>query len=377
MRKILFVATVVRLHINVFHLPCIRWFHDQGWKVYVAARNDFENPEDCLIPYCDHYYDIPFERNPWKIGNIKGFRKLQNLIEKEHFELVYCHTPVGAMLSRIANAPFRKKGTKCIYMAHGFHFYSGAPLLNWLIYYPVERFLSRFTDGLITINQEDYRRAQKFHAIKTVLIPGVGIDLGRFQGEGQAKQELRKRLSISEEQFVLMSVGELSERKNHMVVIKALARLKEYDILYLICGDGPLQEQLQAEAEKLGIGNRVRLLGFRQDISELLAVADVFVFPSLQEGLPVAMMEAMASGLPIVASEIRGNKDLLQNNQGGYLVKAREPGQFAEAVVKMMQTPGKRDEMGKHNIEVIKNYSQEAVLQKMKKFFNEVVGGLC
>lgn len=376
-RKVLLVATVVKIHVNVFHIPCLKMFQEQGWETWVCSRNDFDNPKDCVIPHCDHYIDIPFERNPLKPGNVKAYRMLRKIVEKEQFDLIYCHTPVGAMLARLAGISARKKGTKVIYMAHGFHFYNGAPLLNWMIYYPAEKFLSRFTDGLITINQEDYRRAQKFHAGKTILIPGVGIDLDKFQKKEPTRQEIRNKLGIPEIKIILMSVGELTKRKNHMAVIEALACLKEYDILYVVCGDGPMKARLRARAEELGVRERVKLLGFRKDIAELHKMADIFVFPSLQEGLPVALMEAMASGLPIVASRIRGNEDLIQNNRGGYLVKAQDSKQLAEAISKMIKNPEQRDKMEKRNLEIIKHYGQNAVLQKMKEFFNEIVGGIC
>lgn len=376
-RKVLLVATVVKIHVNVFHIPCLKMFQEQGWETWVCSRNDYDNPKECVIPCCDHYVDIPFERNPLKPGNVKAYKMLREIIEKEQFDLIYCHTPVGAMLARLAGISARKKGTKVIYMAHGFHFYSGAPLLNWMIYYPAEKFLSRFTDGLITINQEDYRRAQKFHAGKTILIPGVGIDLDKFQKKEPTRQEIRNKLGIPDGKIILMSVGELTKRKNHMVVIDALARLKEYDILYVICGDGPLKAQLRAKAEELGVRDRVKLLGFRKDIAELHKAADIFVFPSLQEGLPVAVMEAMASGLPIVASKIRGNEDLISNNQGGYLVNPTDSEQVAKAIEKMIQNTKKREKMEERNLEIITKYGQETVLQKMDEFFDEIVGGVC
>lgn len=376
-RKVLLVATVVKIHVNVFHIPCLKMFQEQGWETWVCSRNDFDNPKDCVIPHCDHYIDIPFERNPLKPGNVKAYRMLRKIVEKEQFDLIYCHTPVGAMLARLAGISARKKGTKVIYMAHGFHFYSGAPFLNWILYYPVEKFLSRFTDGLITINQEDYRRAQKFHAGKTILIPGVGIDLDKFQKKEPTRQEIRNKLGIPERKIILMSVGELTKRKNHMAVIEALACLEEYDILYVVCGDGPMKARLRARAEELGVRERVKLLGFRKDIAELHKMADIFVFPSLQEGLPVAVMEAMASGLPIVASKIRGNEDLISNNQGGYLVNPMDSEQVAKAIEKMIQNPKKRKKMEERNLEIITKYGQETVLQKMDEFFDEIVGGVC
>lgn len=180
-KKVLFVATVVKTHINVFHLPYLKMLKEMGYKTYVAAKNDFVN-EPCVIPYCDNYIDIPFERNPLNKNNISAYRMLKKVIDKENFDIIHCHTPVGGALTRIAARKSRKKGTKVIYTAHGFHFYKGAPLKNWLMYYPAERFCSYFTDALITINKEDYALAQrKMKAQKIYYIPGVGIDLNKFQ----------------------------------------------------------------------------------------------------------------------------------------------------------------------------------------------------
>lgn len=158
MKKVLFVATVVRLHINMFHKPFIRWFHEQGWQVDVAANNDYDNPNECVIPFCSHYYVMPFERSPFKRGNWAAYRQLKSLLDREHYDIIHCHTPMGSVIARLAAGSARNKGTKVLYTAHGFHFYDGAPLVNWLVYYPIERILSRRTDLLITMNQEDYRR---------------------------------------------------------------------------------------------------------------------------------------------------------------------------------------------------------------------------
>ena len=199
----------------------------------------------------------------------------------------------------------------------------------------------------------------------------------KFQKKEPTRQEIRKMLGISEEQIVLLSVGELSRRKNHMVVVEALEQLKKYNILYLICGDGPLSSQLRARAEELGVEDRLQLLGFRNDVTDIYKAADIFVFPSLQEGLPVALMEAMASGLPIIASRIRGNEDLISDDRSGCLVKAQDSVAIAEAVSEMIQKPSKRRKTAAYNYDLIKNYGLTAVSQKMKEFFNEIVGEVC
>lgn len=177
MKKVLFVATVVKTHIMEFHIPYLKMFKEMGWETAVAAKNDYEVPEDCVIPYCDTYYNIQFERNPMALGNIKAYKCLKKVIDEGEYDIIHCHTPVGAMMTRLAAKQARKKGTKVLYTAHGFHFFKGASAVNWLVYYPVEKWLSRYTDVLITINKEDYARAQTFKAGKVCYVPGVGIIL--------------------------------------------------------------------------------------------------------------------------------------------------------------------------------------------------------
>ena len=138
MKKVLFVATVVKLHIMVFHIPYLEWFKKNGYEVHVAARNDYDNKDECIIPFCDRFHDLPFERSPIRKNNLQVYKDLKNIIDTEQYEIIHCHTPMGGAIGRLAARSARKKGTKVIYTAHGFHFFKGAPLVNWLAYYPAE-----------------------------------------------------------------------------------------------------------------------------------------------------------------------------------------------------------------------------------------------
>lgn len=373
MKKVLFVATVVRMHINVFHTPYLKWFQEHGWDTTVAARNDYENPDDCIIPYCNHYVEIPFERNPFKKNNLKAFSELKKLIDEEEFDLIYCHTPVGAMITRLAAVSARNKGSKVVYMAHGFHFFKGAPLSNWLIYYPVERVLARLTDMILTINNEDYCAAQKFHIKNVEIVPGVGIDLSRFTPSSEKKEELRNNFEIDNSQFVIMSVGELSDRKNQIVILQAMARLKNPDITYVICGDGSNRELLENTAKELGISKQLKLLGFRHDVNELYNVADAFVFPSLQEGLPVSVMEAMAMKLPVIASKIRGSEDLVDTRKGGFLIEKNSINKYAQAIDYMYKHRDKLGKIGSYNQKKVQQYSIDAVVSVIMEKILKIV----
>ena len=242
---------------------------------------------------------------------------MKKLCSKNNYDIVHCHSPIGGMIARFACRRARKKRTRVIYTAHGFHFYKGAPLRNWLIYYTAEKIAANFTDTLITINKEDYNRAKKkFRVNKVEYVPGVGLDLNKFKKTIFDKKLKLQELNIPQNSFVIMSVGELNKNKNHEVVIRAISEIANPNIHYIICGEGNLEKHLRDLSKLLGIEKQVHLLGFRKDIHVIHKVSDLFVFPSLREGLSVALMEAMGSGLPIVCSEIRGNIDLVQEKQG-------------------------------------------------------------
>ncbi|WP_455655805.1 glycosyltransferase family 4 protein [Phascolarctobacterium sp.] len=313
-KKVLFVATVVKTHINIFHLPFLKMFKEHGWEVHVAAKNDFID-ESCVIPNCDQYFDINFLRSPFSKQNLIAYKQLRQIIQENKYDIIHCHTPVAGVLTRLAAR--NSKDTTVIYTAHGFHFYKGAPLLNWLIYYPVERFCAKFTDKLITINQEDYTRAKSWSLRnngKVYYVPGVGVDIEKIHNISIDKEHKKNELGIPNGVKVLLSVGELNENKNHEIIIKTLSKLDDKDFIYLICGKGKLKEHLQNLAQKLGIGDKVKLLGYRTDVLEICKIADLFIFPSGREGLPVSLIEALACGVPCVASDIRGNRDLLDSD---------------------------------------------------------------
>lgn len=364
MKKVLFVASVVKKHIMVFHLPYLEWLKLNGYETHVCAKNDYDNSEECIIPHCDKYFDIPFERSPFNLKNIDAYKQLKKIIDDNEYDSIHCHTPIGGVLARLAARETRKNGTKIIYTAHGFHFFKGAPLKNWLMYYSVERLMARYTDILITINKEDYAIAQGFKAERVVYVPGVGVDVEKFASMTIDREKKRAELDIPDNAVALVSVGELSKRKNHAVVIKAIARLKMRNIVYMICGQGDLDLYLKKIAKDLGVN--VRFLGFRKDISEIFAASDIFVFPSSQEGLPVALMEAMAAGLPVVCSNVRGNTDLIENGRGGYLVDPEDVEGFAEAIKKTVESSSS---MGRLNNEIIKKFDLAIVKEEMKKLY--------
>lgn len=314
--KILYVTTVSST-INAFFKHHIGMLINEGHNVDIACNannwpiDDFYNELGCA------FFQVDFSRSPLSKDNIKAYGQLKKIIYDGNYDIVHCHTPNASVITRLVCRKKRNKNElKVFYTAHGFHFYKGSPAINWMLYYPVEKFCSRFTDKLITINTEDYSLAKKkFKAKEVCYVPGVGIDLSRFENVKVDRNAKRREIGVPEDAYLLFSVGELNENKNHQIVIKAVAKLNNPNIHYAIAGVGDKKEYLEDLANKLGISNQLHLLGYRKDVPELYTIADVFCFPSIREGLSVSLMEAMASGLPIICSSIRGNVDLLKNFQ--------------------------------------------------------------
>ncbi len=375
-KKVLFVATVVKTHMMQFHIPYLKMFQDMGWETAVASRNDYEDPADCQIPYCDTFYDIPFERLPWKKKNLQAYRMLKAIIDEGNFDIIHCHTPVGAMIARLAAVSARKKGTKVIYTAHGFHFFKGAPLLNWLLFYPAEWFLAPITDVLITINKEDDTRARKhLHAKRIEYVPGVGICTEKFTGSPELRQEKRQELGVGDSDFVMLTVAEMTANKNHIAVLNAMALLKEkaefQHIHYLICGRGAMWESLENSARELGISHHVHFLGYRTDAPALYCASDLFVFMTYREGLPVALMEAMCSGMPIVCTKVRGNTDLIEDGVSGTFTE-NDPQALADAILELYHDPEKRKLYGAAAAQAAKQYDEGIVHKQVQDIYLSV-----
>jgi len=364
--KILYVTTISNT-VNLFLIPHIKILIDQGHQVDVAFNIEQEVKPEIYSMGCK-VHKLPLERSPLKRDNFRAYKMIKNIISSEGYDLVHTHTPVASAIVRLACRNLNN--VRVFYTAHGFHFFKGASLKNWLIYYPVEKWLSKYTDTLITINEEDYKRARNhFKAKRIDYVPGVGLDTKKFEKIDIDKSEKRKELGIPQEAFVVLSVGELNKNKNHETVIRAIAKLNNPNIYYVICGVGLLKEYLKSLSKKLGVERRVLLLGFRTDVAEICKASDIFAFPSYREGLPRSIMEGMASGLPCIASNIRGNTDLIENGKGGFLCKPDDQGEFAKAIEKLVNDEKLRKDISSVNLEVIKNFSEKVVNNRMNEIY--------
>lgn len=370
MNKVLFTATVDS-HILHFHIPYLKWFKEQGFEVHVAS---FGNKE---IPYADKKYNIPFSRSPWSFDNIKAYKMLKEIINDNSYRLIHCHTPVGGVLTRLAAKKARTRGTRVIYTAHGFHFYKGAPLKNWLLYYPVEKWLSRHTDCLITINEEDYNLAvrKNFKAGSIEKVDGVGVDLNRFTPQTEElKRKLRREYGFGEDDFILICVGELNHNKHQDLIIDAVALLRQKipTIKLLLAGDGNKKEEYENKVKKMGLGDCVFFLGHRNNIPDLFRAADVAVSASRREGLPVNIMEAMATGLPLIVTDCRGNRDLVNEGENGFVISLDDAGNMADRIEEVYKNTKLRDRFCKENLRRVKKYSLEVVKSSMIYIYTKV-----
>ena len=374
MKKFLIVAHYSRFLVQ-FELNDVRLLQLMGFEVHYATNYQQEDMFSGAIKIIQEngviLHQIDFVRSPYNIpANIKAYRQLKNLMVKEKFSGVHCHTPMAGALARLAANATRTK--PILYTAHGFHFYKGCPLKNKLIYQTAETFLARYTDAQITINQEDYAAAQKFPLRgKAYYVPGIGVDVKKISSMQVDRATKRKELGIPEDAFVFVSVGELNENKNHRTVIRAFAKTDMANSYYLICGEGELKQEHLKLTEELGVSDRVRFLGFRTDVSEILRSCDCFVFPSFREGLSVSLMEAMAAGLPCIASRIRGNVDLLPDSR--YLFESSDEAALCQLMCDVVDGVQVRQECTR-NKKILEQYDVRNVSEQMKKIYTELLG---
>ena len=357
--KILYLSTIIGT-IDSFLIPHLRLLSEQGHVVDVAGNFTTKISKE-LKTATKNCYNLPLQRNPLNINNINALKRLLILIKKNNYDLVHVHTPVASVIGRFACI---LTATKCFYTAHGFHFYKGAPLINWLIYFPIEWCLSFFTNTIITINKEDFNLAKKYMFAKNVdIMPGVGVDIEKFANVKIDKLVKRKELNIPENCKLILSVGELNKNKNHQVVIRALALLNDPTIHYAICGVGNLDNYLLRLAKTLGIDSQLHLLGRRDDIPEILKCSDLFIFPSIREGLGIAAIEAITSDLPIIVADNRGTRELSLANDDFILYDKYDYYSLSLKINKLLSEKELEKQMKDIRHSIINKFSIENVLR--------------
>ena len=376
MKNILFVAHV-QSHIMNFHQPFIKSFQEKGCKVYVATKLDKERYSDVnrILPNVE-WVDTDFSRSPFSFKIFKALNQLIELMKSIKFDLIHVHTPVGGVLGRLA-AKITKSGP-VLYTAHGFHFYKGAPLSYWLTYYPVELIAARWTDGLITMNNEDYEIAKNRLPVKNnrvFKINGVGVDLSRFNSNLPKDISFKRKLGLNDDDFVITVVAELSKRKNQIQLVKAMGEVIKSNsrIKVLLVGEGDTKEILEDEIKRLKLDKNVILLGYRKDVQKIMNISDVIGLFSIQEGLPKNLLEGMASGKAIICTDIRGNNDLIKNNYNGVIVKLNDIIGTANMITYLVNNEVIVEKMKTVNKEVIKKYSENEIIIAMNNIYKEYI----
>ena len=381
-KKVLIVASVVSF-LETFNRALINYLNNtKGCEVHIACNVDYlaDTDEEVTKQFVEdisaagvQVHNIHFARSPFSRQNFDCYKQLKRIIDQNHFDLIHVHTPTVGVLTRLAARTARKQGTIVMYTCHGFHFHNAAPKKNWLLYYPMERLMSRFCDYIVTINNEDYNRAKTFHTPNVRYIPGVGVNLKKYSNTKVDKPIYKESIGVPKDCVLILSVGEMIVRKNHEVIIRALGKLRDPNIYYAICGKGPLKEYLQSLAKELGIDNQVKFLGFRRDIPELCNTADISAFPSRIEGLGLAGIEAMAAGVPLISSNVHGILDYVIDGKTGYALAPDDVDGFAEAIRNLADNKELRESMKQACLDAVKPFEIENAHRVMFNIYNEIL----
>ena len=364
-QKILYTAST-ESHLRSFHLPYLKWFKDSGYEVHVAY-----NGENSL-PFVDEVWDISFDRFPISNRNRKAYIKLKKIIDKNNYKLIHTHTPSASVVTRLASVEARKNGTKVLYTAHGFHFFRGAPLKNWLVFYPIEIFMSYFSDAIITINSEDFKALlnSKFKSEYKYKIDGIGINPERLMVDKYNKQSVKKELGIDDNDFVILYIAEFIERKDHTFIIKSISKLlKKYpNVKLLFAGRGVLLENMKQLVAENYLKNKILFLGFQKEIGKFISVADIGISASKQEGLPIGVSEMMFYEKPVLVTRERGHLELVEHNINGFIYDQGNVEQFQKHIEILYKNEGLRIIMGNQ----AKNKMNKFLIQNSLKQMIEI-----
>lgn len=370
--KVLLTATV-QSHICQFHKPLVEILHKYGYEVHVAAKDNLAEKNGLKLDFVDKIYDIPFARSPKNKVNVLAYKKLKEIIDKENYNIIHCNTPMGGILTRLAARKARKLGTKVYYTAHGFHFYEGAPIKNWLLFYPIEKIFSKITDKIITITKEDYQLAKNKFYCKIERIHGVGVDEKRFYTVSEKEQlEIREKFNLKKEQKIILCVGELLPNKNQKMIIQAMEKVIEKypETQLLIAGNGPEKENLEKLIRNLKLEENIKMLGYVTNLQEYQKIADIAVSCSKREGLPLNIVEAMLSGTPVIASLNRGHRELIHDGENGFIVDIDDSKKMAEKILKLFENK-KLFEQIKEKAEL---YAEKYTFKNVKKELIRIYG---
>ena len=371
MKKVLLTASV-QSHISQFHKPLINMLKENGYEVHVAAKDNLAEKNGLKLDEPDKIFNIPFDRSPLSKNNLIAHQELKKILSKTKYDVVHCNTPMGGVVTRLAANKYRKSGTKVFYTAHGFHFYKGAPKKNWIIYYPIEKFLSRYTDKLITITKEDYNLSTKKFSTNVVYTHGVGANSDKYCIlSNEEKLLLQKEHGYSKDQFNILCIGELNDNKNQKTVIRSFFEVtkKIPTARLLLAGNGPMENYLKKLVYELGIESKVHFLGYRTDLERYLCACDLVVSASIREGLPLNIMESILCGKPVIVSNNRGHRELINNNINGLINEAYDVEGFSKSIIRLFKNSDLRRDLVTNALSSIEKFTYESVVEELSKIY--------
>lgn len=371
--KILYVTTISST-INAFLVSHIEYLINQGHTVDIAT-NITDDISNKLIKRGVRVFLVEFQRNPFNIKNKKAYNEIKKIQEEEKYDIVHVHTPVASFVSRLALR--KEKKLKIIYTCHGFHFYKGSPLINWFLFYPLEKIAARWTDALVTINSEDFELASNFKLRgngQVSKIHGVGIEKDKYVTKKFNKHEYRRKLGISDEDFVILVLAELNKNKNHIQLVKAMGILKKRypNIKAIFAGTGPLEEKIKNQIKQNNLEDKISMIGWRNDVKELISLSDVVGLFSKREGLGKCLLEAMVCGKSVIATNTRGPRELIEHEENGFLFEVGDIESTANAIEKIYIDSDTKNRFEQESIRIINKYLLDNVLNELDYIYENI-----
>ncbi len=352
-----------------FLIPHIRDLQKYGATIdCVCSRTGFWFDE-LKTKFGLNMINVPMTRLPLTFKNYGAYKTLVALQNENKYDLIYCQQPVGGMLGRLLGRKFK---IPVIYTAHGYFFFKGNNAVKNFIFKSAERVMARWTDVLITMNDEDFSESKKFKCENCYNISGIGLDIEKYNNQEFDKISFKKSLGIKENEKIILSVSEFIKRKNHETMIKTFARLvkENANVKYILCGDGKLMAKMQELVQKLDLKNKVIFLGYRRDVNKIMQISDIFYHQSFHEGLTMSIMEAMYFKLPIVASSVRGNKNLVKE-EGGILTSAKDINSQLNALKYLLDNDEICEQMGEFNRKHVDKYLLKNVRKELKQIYEK------
>ncbi|WP_019414615.1 glycosyltransferase family 4 protein [Paenisporosarcina sp. TG20] len=370
--KILFVASVYK-HLIAFHVPYMKYLENKGYEIICVAKNDVEDKRK-LEDMGFKCFNVSFDRNPWSLNNIRAYRILIKYFKENSIKFIHVHTPVAAFITRLAA---RKQKFGVVYTAHGFHFFKGAPIKNWIVYFTLEKLAAKWTSHIITMNMEDYNRALKMNYREGAVhyVHGVGVQESEKKLSKKEKKVLLKEIGIPGNSIVISYVAEFNENKNHIFLLENWREIKAENskAVLLLMGSGTGEKKLEKYIQDNDLKD-IYFLGYRQDIDKLLQITNVVTLLSYREGLPKSIMEAMREGLPCIVSDTRGLRDLVNDQESGYVVSHNDDDMLIQRFNYLLENKDIREKFGINACKKLTPYILGNVLEEYKVIYKELLG---